>query len=221
MSGLNLNNFLDKINTLRSSFDSTIRDRYNQIQGKTDSELAAMGITFMDGTYWKDGKAWLTKNNIDTITDKFKPLMDSSGNYAYPLDIPESIMVAVVNKFPSLTKDEQINIARQVFAIDRNDYSDSAISAAIDQVMAKTKNTDPVLSNKLQSDSTTTANTTTGSTTSTLQSGLTNSSSNISGTSPLSITNASKSFFSKYKYWLIGGAAIIVVAILLVPKKKS
>ena len=61
------------------NYNDTIKDRYNQVQGKSASDLAAMGITLVDGTYFKNGVAWLTANNIEAIEGK-KPAATTPTN---------------------------------------------------------------------------------------------------------------------------------------------
>lgn len=187
---------------LNNQYNATIQDRYNQIQGKSEAELASMGITFMDDTYWKDGKAWLTKNNIDTITGRWSQLVDSSGNYLYPLDIPQDIMGDVVNKYgATLTKDELIKIARDVYQKTGNNLSNSSINAALSDVESQTQQTNPNLANKMADSN------------SLLSSTLMNSDSYL--------PKDSKSFFKKYGWWMLGGIAFIGLVYFIIPKRKS
>lgn len=142
--------------------DAEKKSRYSQVQGKTTEQLSAMGIIYQDGTYWKDGMAWLTKNDIDSVTGKYNSLLDSSGNYMYPLDIPSDIMLAVVNRFGyDLTKEHLILIAQKTFQITGGNLTDSSIQGAIDVVAGKgiTPAADMVTGTGLKQVDTTTATT--------------------------------------------------------------
>ena len=211
-SSAGLRDITSRLSSIKSSYESTIKDRYNQVQGKTESELAAMGLKYADGTYWQitspsTSVAWLTRNNIDSITGRYEKLLDSSGNYAYPLDIPQDIMADVVNKYGStLSKDELIKTARDVYQKTGNNLTDQNISAAITQVQTNTQQTNPDLAEKM-ADSTT-------STTSILPTGITQTISNA-------IPTESKSFFKKYGIWIIAGIVVIGAAIFLFKPKKS
>lgn len=206
---------ITRISSISSSYQSTIQDRYNQVQGKSESELAAMGLKYADGTYWQitsptTSVAWLTKNNIDSIAGRYEKLLDSSGNYAYPLDIPQGIMADVVNKYGStLSKDELIKTARDVYQKTGNNLTDQNISTAIAQVQTSTQQTNPDLADKM-ADSTTS----TSSTTSILPSGLSQTISNA-------IPTESKSFFKKYGIWLLGGGIVIIAGIIIFKPTKS
>lgn len=191
---------------LRATYTATIQDKYALIQGKTTSELKAMGIELIGGSYFKDGVAWLTENSIDSITGRWAKLVDGNGNYLYPLDIPQNIMGDVVNQYGSaLSKDELIKIAREVYQKTGGDLSNTSIKSAIDTVQSNATKTNPDLAVKMDDAVT-------------IQSSLVPA--NVVDTVS-DATGVSKSFIAKYGVWLIGGAVVIIAAIFLIPKRKK
>ncbi|HYE69525.1 MAG TPA: hypothetical protein VEA58_12990 [Anaerovoracaceae bacterium] len=114
------------ITTLTSQYDATMRARYEEIKGKTAAELAAMNIVYNDGSYFKDNKAYLVKNYIDKIEGLYDKLKDETGNYAYPLDIPQDFMAAIVNKYDgTMSKEDMIKMARDAYNSVKVEFSDS------------------------------------------------------------------------------------------------
>lgn len=178
---------------LQASYNATMQQRYAQVQGKTADELAAMGITLgSDGTYFLNGQAWLTKNNIDQVTGKYAALYDANGNYAYPLTIPQDLMAAVVAKYSStLSKDEMIALAQKAYSSLGSGYNNS--DATIQQgITNATAQTDPTTAAKIQQ-----ADSTQGTTT------------------------AAPSFVKKYAGWILIGVGGILLIVLLMTKKKK
>lgn len=202
---------------LGSQASATMQDRYNQVKGKTESELAAMGLKFEDGTYWKitsptTSESWLTKNNIDAIAGRWEKLLDSNGNYMYPIDIPQDIMGDVVNQYGStLSKDELIKMARDVYKKTGSNLTDQKIQSAIDQTHQEIQKSNPSLGDKLQQAVQESAD----KRVSIQQSGLSESALTSDG------QGKSKSFLSKYGIWLIGSAIVIVSGIFLFKSKKA
>lgn len=96
-------------------FWAEMRKRYAEIMAMSPAQLAAAGIVYDDGSYFKNNVAYLTKNSIDYITDKYGPLMGSGGAYAYDLTIPQDIMIEVVNKYPDMPKSDQEQLAREAY----------------------------------------------------------------------------------------------------------
>lgn len=210
-------NSRSNIQTAVQSAKITLQDRYNQVQGKSETELSAMGIQFIDGTYFKDGVAWLSKNDIDNITGRYSALLDSNGNYIYPIDIPQDIMSSVVNQYGStLTKDELIKTARDVYQKTGTNLSDTNIQSAINDTHQQATTSNTSLGNKMQQ---------------AVQSSADKAIQNLqptSGSNPNAIvatnntgTNKSKSFFSTYGIWLIAGGIIIVAGFFLLKPKKN
>lgn len=131
------------IANLSAQQDAEMRARYEQVKGKSSGELSAMGIQLLDGTYFKDNMAWLTKDWVDKIAGKYAALMDESGHtYVYPLDIPQDIMAAVIEKYgATLTKDEMIALARDAYAAVQSsyDWSDAKVAEGIQKAEQKAK----------------------------------------------------------------------------------
>jgi hypothetical protein len=121
---------------MAEQFWAEMRKRYAEIMAMSSAQLAAAGIVLDDGSYFKNNVAYLTKNSIDYITNKYGPLMDTGGNYTYDLTIPQDIMVEVVNKYPDMPKADQEQLAREAYESVKTQY-DTNQKQVVDDLVQK------------------------------------------------------------------------------------
>jgi hypothetical protein len=121
---------------MQEQYWTEMRKRYAEIMAMSPAQLAAAGIVLDDGSYFKNNVAYLTKNSIDYITDKYEPLMDAGGNYSYDLTIPQDVMVEVVNKYPDMPKAEQEQLAREAYESVKTEY-DTNQKQVVDDLVKK------------------------------------------------------------------------------------
>lgn len=108
---------IDKIKDASLEYEKRMRERYDEIMSMSPAELAAAGIQLVDGSYFKDNKAYLTLNWIEKIEDKWGPVLDENGTYKFPLDIPKAFALEVATRFPNMPFDQQVELARRAYAI--------------------------------------------------------------------------------------------------------
>jgi hypothetical protein len=128
-----------------------MRKRYNEIKAMSPTQLQAAGFVLDDGSYFKNNVAYLTKNSIDYLEDKYGPLLNSNGDYKYDLTIPQDIMVEVVNKYPDMQQTQQEQLAREAYESVKTEYDTNA-KQVVDDLVAKAVTNAEIANKEQQTD---------------------------------------------------------------------